>query len=106
MFLQKEESFHFEGSYYVHYFNHDFHRNFSSQVLHTDVADMTKVDARLFLSAANVFVFFFVTIRVVHSQEFVRGDGIVPDEVKDNSCPYTDTVNDFSECTLDFWKVL
>ena len=73
---------------------------------YTDVADMMKYDGRLFLSsAANVFAIFFVTIRLAHSQEFVRGDGIVPDEVKDNSCPYTDTVNDFSECDLDFWKV-
>ena len=71
---------------------------------YTDVADM-KFDRRPFLFSANVFVIFVVTIRGVHSQDFVRGDGIVPDDVQDNSCPYTDTVNDFSECTLDFWKV-
>ena len=71
---------------------------------YTDVADM-KFDRRPFLYSANVFVILVVTIRGVHSQDFVRGDGIVPDDVQDNSCPYTDTVNDFSECTLDFWKV-
>ena len=71
---------------------------------YTDVADM-KFDRRPFLFSAKVFVIFVVTIRGVHSQDFVRGDGIVPDDVQDNSCPYTDTVNDFSECTLDFWKV-